>query len=70
MLRHSHKKEEIYTRIIGHHRQSQKMLFHAIENTFSETKVVKDGSYWGDFGESQFSVKGLEDGDLGSLDWN
>lgn len=49
---------------------SNKMLFYAIINTFSKAKVLKDESHWGDFGESQFSVKGLEDEDLESLDWN
>lgn len=46
------------------------MLFYAITNTFSKAKVLKDESNWGDFGESQFSVKGLEDEDLESLDRN
>lgn len=43
------------------------MLFYAITNTFSKAKVLKDESHWGDFGESQFSVK---DEDLESLDRN
>lgn len=41
------------------------MLFYVIANTFSKTDMFKDETYWGDIGESQFSVQEHEDGDLG-----